>query len=106
MLGQVRWLMPERRGGPLFCGVRLMPGCRGNRSAADRPERAERKIRAGAVPDRSRFAEFAAVAGVAAGWFKPKRVVGVYVEGPRQGPAVEVIDRGNDYERCSYEIIS
>ena len=41
-----------------------------------------------------------------AGWFKPRRVVEVYVEGHIKVRLVEIIDRGNDYERCSYEMIS
>jgi hypothetical protein len=41
-----------------------------------------------------------------AGWFKPKRVVEVYVEGHIKVRLIEVIDRGNDYERCSYEMVA
>ena len=41
------------------------------------------------------------------GWFKPKRVIEVYVEG--QGAVrvrlTEVIERGSDYERIAYEVV-
>ena len=40
-----------------------------------------------------------------AGWFKPKRVVEVYVEGHVRVRLTEMLDRGSDYERCAYEIV-
>jgi hypothetical protein len=43
-----------------------------------------------------------------AGWFKPKRVIEVYMEG--QGAVrvqlAEVIERGSDYERVAYEVLA
>jgi len=41
-----------------------------------------------------------------AGWFKPKRVVEVYVEGHVKVRLLELLDRGTDYERVSYEMVS
>jgi len=41
-----------------------------------------------------------------AGWYKPRRVIEVYVENHVRVLLTEVIDRGNDYERCSYEMIA
>ena len=42
------------------------------------------------------------------GWFKPKRVIEVWVEG--QGAVrvrlTETLDRGADYERVAYEIVT
>jgi hypothetical protein len=40
------------------------------------------------------------------GWFKPKRVVEVYVEDHLKVRLTELIDRGSDYERCAYEVLS
>ena len=40
------------------------------------------------------------------GWFKPKRVIEVYVEGHVRVRLTEIIDRGNDYERVAYEMLT
>jgi hypothetical protein len=37
-----------------------------------------------------------------AGWFKPKRVVAVYVDGEVKVQLTELIERGSDHERCAY----
>ena len=103
MLGQVRWLS-QNDAGDLYCGVRLMPGLPA--ATAVRPT--------GLNVQNPKYQQALSLTGVAsqntppslvlpAGWFKPKRVVEVYVEGHIKVRLVEVIDRGNDYERCSYE---
>jgi hypothetical protein len=39
----------------------------------------------------------------AAGWFKPKRVVEVASEKPMRVRLLEVVERGIDFERVTYE---
>ena len=40
------------------------------------------------------------------GWFKPKRVIEVYVEGHVKVRLTEIIERGSDYERVAYEMVT
>lgn len=40
------------------------------------------------------------------GWFKPKRVIKVYVEGHVKVRLTEMIERGSDFERVAYEMLS
>ena len=37
------------------------------------------------------------------GWFKPKRVIDVYVEQSLHVRLTEVVERGTDFERIAYE---
>ena len=101
MLGQVRWLM-QNDAGDLYCGVRLLPGLPA--ATAVRPT--------GLNVTGAKYVQALSLTGVGAlnappslvlpaGWFKPKRVVEVYVEGHLRVRLTEIIDRGNDYERCS-----
>lgn len=107
MLGQVRWLM-ENEGGDLLAGLRLLPGLPA--ASAVRPT--------GLNVSDPTFVQALTLTGVPAlnapptvvlpsGWFKPKRVIEVWVEG--QGAVrvrlTEILDRGSDYERVAYEVI-
>jgi len=106
MLGQVRWLM-QNDAGDLYCGVRLLPGLPA--ATAVRPT--------GLNVMGAKYVQALSLTGVSAqnappslvvpaGWFKPKRVVEVYVEGHIKVRLTEVIDRGSDYERCGYEMVT
>jgi hypothetical protein len=106
MLGQVRWLM-QNDAGDLYCGVRLLPGLP-----------AATAVRAtGLNVFNAKYVQALSLTGVPslnsppclvlpAGWFKPRRVVEVYVEDHVKVLLTEVVDRGNDYERCSYEMVA
>ena len=39
------------------------------------------------------------------GWYKPKRVVEVYVDAAVRVRLTELIERGSDFERVAYEIL-
>jgi hypothetical protein len=39
------------------------------------------------------------------GWYKPKRVVEVYVDSAVRVRLTELIERGSDFERVAYEIL-
>jgi len=106
MLGQVRWLVQNDLG-DLYAGVRLLPGLPA--ATAVRPTGLN-------VMD-AKYVPALSLTGVAAlnappslvlpsAWFKPKRVIEVYVEGHVRVRLTELIDRGSDYERVGYEMVS
>ena len=106
LLGQVRWLV-QNDAGDLFAGLRLLPGLPA--ATAVRP--------VGLNVVDPKYVPALSLTGVAAlkappslvlpsGWFKPKRVVEVYVEGHVKVRLTEMIERGSDYERVAYEMVS
>ena len=106
ILGQVRWLV-QNEAGDLYAGIRLLPGLPA--AIAVRPTGVNvvgakyvQALSLTAVPALN--APPALVLPV--GWYKPKRVVEVYVEGHVRVRLTEILDRGTDYERCSYEMVT
>jgi len=106
MLGQIRWLM-QNDAGDLYAGVRLLPGLPA--ATAVRPT--------GLNVAGAKYVQALSLTAVGAlnappslvvpaGWFKPKRVVEVYVEGHLRVRLTELIDRGSDHERCAYEMVT
>jgi hypothetical protein len=106
MLGQVRWLV-QNDVGDLYAGIRLLPGLPA--ATAARPT--------GLNVTGAKYVQAISLTSVAAlnappslvlpsGWFKPKRVIEVYVEGHVKVRLTEIIDRGSDYERVAYEMMS
>jgi hypothetical protein len=103
MLGQVRWLS-QNADGDLLAGLRILPGL----PAAI----AGRATGLNAANDKWIPAlTLTAVAALNAppslilpsGWFKPRRVIEVWVESGLQVRLTEVLERGVDYERLAYE---
>jgi len=106
MLGQVRWLV-QNDAGDLYAGIRLLPGLPA--ATAVRPT--------GLNVTGAKYVQAISLTSVAeinappalvlpSGWFKPKRVIEVYVEGHVKVRLTEIIDRGSDYERVAYEMMS
>ena len=106
MLGQVRWLV-QNDAGDLYAGVRLLPGL----------PAATAVRQTGLNVQDAKYQQAISLTGVEAlkappslvlpsGWFKPKRVLEVYVEGHVKVRLTELIDRGSDYERVAYEMLS
>jgi len=104
-LGQVRWLMATNAG-DLYCGVKLLPGV--PIAAAVRP--------IGVNVAEEKYVQAFALAAVpalnapptlvtAAGWFKPKRVIEAAIHRPLRVRLLEVVERGTDFERLSYEVL-
>jgi hypothetical protein len=104
-LGQVRWLMATDAG-DLYCGLKLLPGLP---LAA-----AVRGVGVSAVEER--YVQAVALAAVPAlgapptlvtapGWFKPKRVIEAALGKPLRVRLLEVLERGTDFERLSYEVL-
>ncbi|MBC7802241.1 MAG: hypothetical protein H7Y16_00065 [Candidatus Parcubacteria bacterium] len=106
MLGTVRWLV-QNDAGDLFAGIKLLPGLPA--ATAARP--------IGLNVLDAKYVPALSLTGVAAlsappslvlpsGWFKPRRVIEVYVEGHVKVRLTEMLDRGSDYERVAYEMVA
>jgi hypothetical protein len=105
MLGQVRWLSQSEEG-DLYAGVRFLPGL---------PAATAVRATGLNVPD-TQYVQALSLTAVAAlnsppalvlpaGWYKPKRLIDVYVETAVRVELTEVLERGNDFERVTYEIV-
>jgi hypothetical protein len=103
MLGQVRWLMAGENG-DLHAGVKLLAGVPG--AVAVRPT--------GLNVTTEKFVQALSLGAVAAinqpttlviplGWFKPKRVIELATEVEQNVRLLEVVERGADFERVTYE---
>jgi hypothetical protein len=104
-IGQVRWLLACDPG-DLVCGVRLLPGLplaaavRGTGvNATD--EKYVQAIALAAVP----ALKAPPTLVLAPGWFRPKRVLDAAIQKPMRVRLLEVIERGNDFERVAYEVL-
>jgi len=105
-IGQVRWLMAADQG-DLVCGVKLLPGmpiaaavrATGVNAAEERYMQA---IALAAVPALNAPATLV----VPVGWYKPKRVIEAAIGKAMRVRLLEVIERGTDFERVSYEVLA
>jgi hypothetical protein len=103
MLGQVRWLMSAENG-DLYAGVRLLPGLPAAIAVRSTGLNVQREKYVAALSLTSVPQLNAPPALVLpSGWFKPKRVVEVYLDSPLKVRLNEVLERGADYERVAYE---
>jgi hypothetical protein len=105
MLAQVRWLA-QSEDGDLYAGVRLLPGLP-----------AATAVRAAGVNVRdAQYVQALSLTAVPAlnsppalvlpaGWYKPKRVIDVYIDTPVQVELAEVLERGSDFERVAYGVL-
>jgi hypothetical protein len=105
MLAQVRWLMAAENG-DLQAGVKLLPGLP-----------AATAVRAtGLNVQQEKYVQALSLTAVPAinsppslvlpvGWFKPARVIEVFVDSPVRVRLTEIMDRGGDFERAAYEIL-
>jgi hypothetical protein len=104
-LGQVRWLMAADNG-DLHAGVRLLPGLPA--ACAVRPtglnvqnEKFVPALSLGAVPALQSPPSLV----LSLGWFKPKRVLELFIDAPVRARLTEVLERGLDFERVAFELI-
>ncbi|MGE5640900.1 MAG: hypothetical protein ACM30H_12475 [Clostridia bacterium] len=106
VLGQVRWLMVAGNG-DLHAGIKLLPGLPA--ATAVRPT--------GLNVQNEKYVPAVSLTAVAAlnappslvlpvGWFKPGRVIEVYVDSPVRVRLTALADRGSDFERATYELLS
>jgi len=105
MLGQVRWLMSADNG-DLHAGVRLLPGLPAE--TAVRPTGLNvmdapyvQALSLTAVPALNAPPTLV----LPSGWYKPKRVIDVFVDSAVRVRLTEMIERGSDFERVTYEIL-
>jgi hypothetical protein len=105
MLGHVRWLMAAENG-ELHAGIKLIPGL---------PSAIAVRATGLNVPSGNYVPALALTAVPAinspaslilpSGWFKPKRVLEVFGTALNRAQLNEVIERGGDFERVSYELL-
>jgi hypothetical protein len=99
----VRWLMAAESG-DLHAGIKLLAGVPS--AVAIRPT--------GVNVQSEKFVQAMALGAVAAinqpttlviptGWFKPKRVIELFTDTEHNVRLLEVIERGSDFERVTYE---
>lgn len=105
MLAQARWLMQGSDGG-LNAGLRLLPGL----PAAIAVRHYGLNVAQEKFIPALTLTEVAALKSpptliLPAGWYKPKRVVEVFVQQPLRVKLEELVDRGTDFERMSYEVL-
>jgi hypothetical protein len=104
-LGQVRWLMAANNG-DLHAGVRLLPGlpaaCAVRATGLNvQNEKFVPALSLGAVPALHSPPSLV----LSLGWFKPKRVLELFIDSPARARLTEVLERGLDFERVAFEII-
>jgi len=103
MLGQVRWLMAAENG-DLHAGIKILAGVPG--AVSVRPT--------GLNAQTEKFVQAMSLGAVAAinqpitlvlpsGWFKPKRVIELFSDTEHNVRLLEVVERGADFERVTYE---
>jgi cyclic-di-GMP-binding protein len=105
MLGQVRWLMSAENA-DLHAGIRLLPGLPAAIAVRATGLNLQHEEY---VPALSLTAVQALAAPPAlvlpAGWFKPRRVIDVFVDSALRVRLLEVLERGTDFERVAYELL-
>jgi len=105
-LGQVRWLMAAENG-DLFAGVKSLPGLPAATAVRAtglnvQDEKWVQALTLTAVPALDAPPSLL----LPTGWFKPKRVVEVFVNGAIRVRLVDLLERGSDFERIAYEMVA
>ena len=106
MLAQGRWLM-QGSDGALNAGLRLLPGLPASIAVRHYGLNVAQEKYVPALT----LTEVTALKSpptliLPAGWYKPKRGVEVFVQEPLRVRLEELIDRGTDFERMTYEVLS
>ena len=105
MLGHVRWLL-QAENNDLFLGVRVLPGQPAGVGV--------RPSSGGAAKDKfvpalslTAVPEFQAPPTLIlpSGWYRPNRLIDVFIESVTQVRLLEFLDRGSDFERLTYEAV-
>lgn len=104
LLGQIRWLMAAENG-DLHAGIKLLPGLPA--ATAVRPT--------GLNVQKEQYVQAVSLTAVKAlnsppslvlpvGWYKPGRIIEVFVESSIRLRLVQLVERGSDFERVAYEV--
>ena len=103
-LGQMRWIL-QTQTGDIVSGIRLLPGLPA--AVAVRPAGLnvanEKYVQALTL---TQTQDSPPTLVLPTGWYKPKRVVEVYVDAPVRIRLLELLERGTDYERAAYEVVT
>jgi cyclic-di-GMP-binding protein len=103
LLGQIRWLMTAENG-DLHAGVKLLPGVPSAIAVRSVGLNVQNESFVPALALTALQAvEAPASLLLPSGWFKPKRVLEAYMDSPARLRLAEVLERGLDFERVSYE---
>lgn len=105
MLGQVRWLVTGQAG-ELVAGLKLLPGQPGHCAvrATGLNVKDEQYVPALTLgPVESLKLPPSLI--LEPGWFKPKRVIELFLEGSVRVRFTELLERGMDFERAAYEVL-
>jgi hypothetical protein len=102
LLGQIRWLMAAQNG-DLNAGIRLLPGLP-----------AATAVRPTGLNVQEEYVQAVSLTAVKAlnspptlvlpvGWYKPNRIIEVFVDSSIRVRLVDLVERGSDFERVAYE---
>jgi hypothetical protein len=102
LLGQIRWLMAAENG-DLNAGIRLLPGLP-----------AATAVRPTGLNVQAQYVQAVSLTAVKAlnsppslvlpvGWYKPNRIIEVFVDSSIRVRLSELVERGSDFERVAYE---
>jgi hypothetical protein len=105
LLGQVRWLL-QAENGDLYLGIRVLPGLPA--AVAVRPS--------GPSGSNDKFVPALSLTAAAeqqapptlvlpSGWYRPNRVIEIFIESTVRVRLLEFLDRGSDFERLTYETV-
>jgi hypothetical protein len=105
LLGHVRWLL-QAENDDLFLGVRVLPGLpagigvRPSSSSAGK-DKFVPALSLTAVPEYQAPPTLV----LPSGWYRPNRLIDVFIESVTQVRLLEFLDRGSDFERLTYETV-
>ena len=104
ILGQVRWLACGDNG-DFSAGIRLLPGLPApvavRRNGVATGEKYVQALSLTAAPSLGAPPSLV----LPLGWYRPGKLLEVFVDAPVQARLTELLERGCDYERVAYEVI-
>ena len=105
LLGHVRWLL-QAENNDLYLGVRVLPGLPAGigvrpSSAGNAKDQFVPALSLTAVPEYQAPPTLI----LPSGWYRPNRLIDVFIESVTQVRLVEFLDRGSDFERLTYETV-
>lgn len=105
LLGHVRWLL-QAENNDLYLGIRVLPGLpagigvRPSSGGATRDQFVP-ALSLTAVPEYQAPPTLI----LPSGWYRPNRLIDVFIESTIQVRLLEFLDRGSDFERLTYETV-
>jgi hypothetical protein len=105
LLGHVRWLL-QAENSDLYLGVRVLPGLPAGIAVRPSSSGAQKDqfvpaLSLTAVPEYQAPPTLI----LPSGWYRPNRLIDVFIESVTQVRLLEFLDRGSDFERLTYETV-